>query len=93
MLPAVPTAVEAGVDGLVLESWIGLFAPSKTPQPIVAQLRAAVERVMANQELRMRLETAGWRIIAMSRDDTDAFVRSENAKWSQFIRLAGIRAE
>jgi tripartite-type tricarboxylate transporter receptor subunit TctC len=39
-LPDVPTFLESGFNDLVLEQWVGLFAPAATPQPIVARLNA-----------------------------------------------------
>ena len=93
LLPNVPTGKEAGIEGLVLDSWIGLFVPSKTPKPVIEQLRAAVAKAMESTEVRKRMENAGWRVISMSPSESEAFVKSENQKWSQFIRQAGIKAE
>ncbi|HWI35022.1 MAG TPA: tripartite tricarboxylate transporter substrate binding protein, partial [Burkholderiales bacterium] len=44
LLPHVPTAAEAGLPELVLDSWMGLFAPAKTPPAVVARLRGATLR-------------------------------------------------
>jgi tripartite-type tricarboxylate transporter receptor subunit TctC len=41
-LPDVPTAAEAGLPGLDVETWYGLFAPAGVPQPIIATLATAV---------------------------------------------------
>ena len=93
MLPNVPTGHEAGVDGLVLESWLGLFAPAKTPQTVVELLRTALAKVMQAADLRERLQSNGWRILSLPAKETEAFVKAEAQKWPQFIRQAGIRAE
>ncbi|MDQ6618312.1 MAG: hypothetical protein M3Z31_01195 [Pseudomonadota bacterium] len=44
-------------------------------------------------EVRKRVESAGSRIISMSPPETEAFVKGESQKWSQFVRQAGIKAE
>ena len=93
LLPKVPTCREAGVEGLVLEGWVGLFAPAKTPPRVVEQLRAAVAKVMQAPDIRERLQAGGWRILSMPAAQTEAFVRAEAQKWPQFLRQAGIRGE
>ena len=93
LLPDVPTGKEAGLDGLVLESWIGPFAPAKTPKAVVERLRAAIARVMQAPDLRSRLEAGGWRILALSPKETEDYVRAEARRWAQFLREAGIRAD
>lgn len=92
-LPKVPTGKEAGTEGLVLENWIGLFAPAKTPKPALEELRGAMTKVMRSPDLLKRLETNDWKTIAISQQDSEAFVKSEAEKWTQFIRKAGIKAQ
>ncbi len=93
LLPNVPTGKEAGLEGLVLDSWLGLFAPAKTPPSIVAQLRAATVKVVQSESVKQRLEGNGWRILSMSPAETEAFVRNEAEKWPRFLNQAGIRAQ
>ncbi len=93
LLPQVPSAPESGLPGLVLESWIGLFAPANTPRPVIEKLRAAVAHVMQTTDLRKRLEASGVRPITMTPSETERFVKAETEKWPQFLRQAGIKAE
>ncbi|MFN2646452.1 MAG: Bug family tripartite tricarboxylate transporter substrate binding protein [Burkholderiales bacterium] len=93
LLPDVPTAAEAGLPDLVLDSWLGLFAPAKTPQGVIQRLREATLQAMADTEVRRRLETNGWRILSMSPEETRAFVKREAQKWPPLLRQAGIRPE
>ena len=92
-MPQVPDGREAGLPGLVLESWIGLFAPASTPQPVIEKLRTAVSKVMQNPDVLKRLETSGIRPISMTPKETERFVKAESEKWAQFLRNAGIKAE
>jgi tripartite-type tricarboxylate transporter receptor subunit TctC len=92
-MPNVPTGPEAGIDGLVLDGWIGLFTPAKTPASVVEKLRVALAKVMQMPEVRKRLESNGWRLISMTPAQTEAFVKAEAAKWPQFLRQAGIKPE
>ena len=92
-MPQVPDGKEAGLPGLVLESWIGLFAPAQTPQPAIEKLQAAVVKILKAPDVLKRLETSGIRPIAMEPKDTERFVKAESEKWAQFLRNAGIKAE
>jgi len=58
-LPDVPTFIEGGVSNFVVNSWIGLIAPGKTPRPIVDRLNAELNASLATQDLRERLNTLG----------------------------------
>ena len=46
-LPDVPTYQEAGIKGLVLDQWLGVFVPAGTPPAIVARLNAEINRALA----------------------------------------------
>ena len=93
VMPQVPDGRDAGLPGLVLESWIGLFAPANTPQPAIEKLQAAVEKIMRTPDVLKRMETSGIRPISMAPKDTERFVKAESEKWAQFLRNAGIKAE
>ena len=93
LLPNVPTGREAGIEGLVLDSWMGLFAPARTPAAVVERLRAATLKVMELPDTRQRFQSGGWREISMSPDETAAFVRSEAGRWTGLLRQAGIQAQ
>jgi tripartite-type tricarboxylate transporter receptor subunit TctC len=93
LLPDVPTASEAGLRELVLDSWIGLFAPAKTPPAVIARLRAAIDKALREPDMRRRLEANGWRTMTLPIEETRAFVKREAEKWPAFLRQAGIRPE
>ncbi|MDB5818771.1 MAG: hypothetical protein JWQ11_2411 [Rhizobacter sp.] len=59
LLPNVPTFKEQGIAGLEEHSWYGLFAPGKTPAPIVAAIHADVLKVLAMPETQAQLATYG----------------------------------
>lgn len=63
VLPKLPTFAESGLDGYEVEMWYGLFAPAKTPAPVVQALNREVLRIMAMPEVRDRFVTAGYEIV------------------------------
>ena len=56
-MPEVPTMTEFGVPGLEIDSWIGLFAPAKTPPAVIARLQQAIAQSLS--ELKPRFESNG----------------------------------
>jgi tripartite-type tricarboxylate transporter receptor subunit TctC len=92
MLPAVPTAAEAGRPDLAFEAWFGVVAPTATPEPVQAALEAAVLRAMASPALRQRLEESGFRIVAVGRVGFGALMKAETARWAEVVRQTGFRA-
>jgi tripartite-type tricarboxylate transporter receptor subunit TctC len=58
-MPQYPTIAEGGVKGYDISAWYGLFAPAKTPQPIVDKLFAASAKVLANPELKKKFMAHG----------------------------------
>ncbi len=93
LLANVPTITETGVAKFEMETWFGLFAPAKTPRPIVERLQAEVARAAHNPQSVATFEKSGGRVLDMSPDETQRFVASEIAKWGDLVRRAGVKAE
>jgi len=93
VLPQVPTTVEAGVPGSEYLFWVGLFAPAKTPKPIVDRLQAEVAKIMAAPELKERLDKLGAEPFTMPSADFDRFLADETAKAQQVVKAAGIKVD
>jgi tripartite-type tricarboxylate transporter receptor subunit TctC len=90
-LPDLPTMKEAGLPGLGVESWIGLFAPARTPPEILARLRQ--ETRIAAADLKGAFEKSGGELMQMPVAETDRFIKSEFERWTKVIRDAGIRLD
>jgi tripartite-type tricarboxylate transporter receptor subunit TctC len=87
-MPDVPTMTEAGVPGLEIDSWIGLFAPARTPPAVIARLQREIAQSYA--ELKPRFEASGGELMEMPPDMLNAFFKSEHDKWIKVILEAGI---
>jgi tripartite-type tricarboxylate transporter receptor subunit TctC len=88
-LPHLPTMIEAGLSGLGVESWIGLFAPARTPPEVLGRLRQ--ETRIAAAALRDQFEKSGGSLMEMPVAETNRFIKSEYDLWTKVIRDAGIR--
>lgn len=91
LAPDVPTLSEAGVPGIDVDSWLGIFAPAKTPPAILAKLRGEIRAVLP--DLKERFEKSGGEVWDMPNDKLDGFVASEYETWTKLIREAGIKLD
>ena len=89
-LPDVPTLRELGYPQAEMDSWLGLFAPARTPRPIVMRLNAEVARALEDQQVRQRLLGNFQDPVASTPEELDALVRSGMAKWGPLIKALGI---
>jgi tripartite-type tricarboxylate transporter receptor subunit TctC len=88
-VPGLPTMEEAGLAGLGIESWIGLFAPARTPPEILGRLRQ--EARLAALGLKTQFEQSGGALVQIPVTETDKFVKSEFDLWTRVIREARTR--
>jgi tripartite-type tricarboxylate transporter receptor subunit TctC len=92
--PSLPTAVEAGLPGMIAQNFIGLFAPAKTPPAIVEQLAQATGDAMADKQFKEAFIAAGFDPFPDSTPDrTRTFVAGEIARWSPVIKAIGLKLE
>jgi tripartite-type tricarboxylate transporter receptor subunit TctC len=92
-VPDLPTLAEAGVPGYEATSWNGIFAPAKTPRPIIDKIHAEVVKILNTPDVRERLISAGSDPIGSTPEEFLAFVKAELARWGKVIRENNIRAD
>jgi tripartite-type tricarboxylate transporter receptor subunit TctC len=93
LLPDVPTVAESGVPDYVYEVWFGLWAPKKTPPPIVEKLYAQVQKALADPAVKERIAADTGTPMHMPLADIEPFVKTEIAKWADVVRRAGIAVQ
>ena len=92
-LPDLPTVVEAGVPGFVVNQWYGLLAAAGTPRPIVERLNREVNKTLQVQEVLARFAADGAEATGGSPQQFVAHIKAEREKWAKVIQQAGIRGE
>lgn len=90
--PDYPPIAET-IPGFDVSSWFALFAPAKTPQPIVEKIYQDAKAGLADPSLRSKMdalaaEPGGW-----TPEELGRFLQSELKKWGDLIQEAGIKAE
>jgi tripartite-type tricarboxylate transporter receptor subunit TctC len=93
--PDTPTLIEAGVPGVSLAFWHGLWATKGIPQPIVDKLDAAVQAALADPATKKRIEGLGQVIFPAGQQNPDglhAYQTAQIEKWWPVMKAAGIKA-
>jgi tripartite-type tricarboxylate transporter receptor subunit TctC len=91
-LPDVPTMSASGVPGYEVMSWFGLWAPAKTPSPIVEKLNQAIVEILKTPEVQQRISEQGAVPSPETPAEFDRFIRAESEKWSKVVKAAKLQA-
>jgi tripartite-type tricarboxylate transporter receptor subunit TctC len=92
-LPEVPTYEEAGIKGLVLEQWFGVFVPAGTSKEIVVRLNAEIVRALADPAIRARFAQSGLEPVGGTPEKFAAVVRADYQKYARLVGELKIRAD
>jgi tripartite-type tricarboxylate transporter receptor subunit TctC len=93
LLPDVPTVAESGVPDYSYIVWFGIWAPKKTPAPIVEKLYAEVQKALDDPTVQKRIAEDTGTPMRMPLADIEPFVKSEIAKWADVVKRAGVTVE
>lgn len=92
-LPDVPTFNEAGVPGVNITTWFGLWAPKNTPSEAVERLNTSARKALGTPEVTQQLATQGDVAVGSTSKDFAEFVRAEHRYWVPFVQAAGIKID
>jgi tripartite-type tricarboxylate transporter receptor subunit TctC len=92
-LPDVPTMEEAGVKGVEMSAWYGVYAPANTPKAVIDKLNAEINKVIAMPETQARLSAIGADLTPMSQAQFQAFHNAENQRYGELIRKKNIKLD
>ena len=92
-MPEIPTTADAGFPELVAENSYALFAPARTPVPILTRLQDAAVAALALPDVRDRLREQGAEVVGNSSAELAAYVATEIPKWAALARQAGVKPE
>ena len=92
-VPDVPTYGEMGFPNVYSGSWVGFFAPAKTPDAIVAKLNAEINVIMQEPQAQQKLNTIGFDVTIKTVGEASDYFRSEVASWGKMIRAIGYSSD
>jgi tripartite-type tricarboxylate transporter receptor subunit TctC len=92
--PEIPTAVEAGLPGMISQQSIGLFAPAGTPKAIIEQIAQATRAALAERTYQQMLIESGFE------PDTDStperfrsLIEDDLARWAPLVKAIGLKLD
>ena len=92
-LPQVPTMAEAGVKGVEVVVWYGIFAPAATPRDVVAKLADTLGRAARSPDIRQKLLDLGAEPVGNTPEEFGKLFREEVARWAEVVKVSGARAD
>jgi len=92
-LPDVPTLAEAGVPGVEMNTWYGLFATAGMPREVLARLHAETMKIIAMPDVRKKLVDMGGEPGAMTSEQFGAMNRADFERFGKLVRAAGVQAQ
>jgi tripartite-type tricarboxylate transporter receptor subunit TctC len=92
-LPDVPTYEEAGVTGLVLDQWLGVFAPARTQADIAGRLNGEINKAIADPAVRKNFLDSAQEPIGGTAEQFAQLVREDYARYGRLVKDLNIKAE
>lgn len=92
-LPNVPTVKEQGHSFLETDVWFGVSVTSKTPEPIVNQLRVALAEVLENQNVKEKLKQLGVGPSSINYTEAQRYINNERDRWAKVIKQSNIKVD
>ncbi len=92
-MPEVPTFIESGVKDFVIDDWVGLLAPAKTPKPIVTKLNQALNEILNSPEGKARLLAMGITPSPGSPEKFGEQIKGDLIRFAPIVKAAHIKSE
>jgi tripartite-type tricarboxylate transporter receptor subunit TctC len=89
-MPDVPTMVESGYPGLVVDAWTGLLAPAHTPQAVIDKLNATINEGLKMPELQYALTKLSYQPIGGTPAEFSETMKNELARWTPIVKSLGL---
>lgn len=91
--PNLPTMIESGLENFQVTAWDAVFAPAGTPAAVVEKINAAINKALADPELRKQLASRGSEVYPSSSAELSRFIGTEMERWGQAVKRAGASLE
>jgi tripartite-type tricarboxylate transporter receptor subunit TctC len=89
--PDIPTIAESGVPGFEVIAWYNVFAPARTPRPIVTKLNTEINRLLQTADVRERFQTLGVAPLGGPPEALAKYLDFEITRWSKLIKTIGVQ--
>lgn len=90
LIAEVPTMAEAGIPDMVMQTWIGLLAPARTPRPIVDALNRQVQAILLREDIKQQLQDVGMEVAPTTPEQFQQTIAQEISLHAQLVKAAGL---
>ena len=91
--PDVPTVAESGGKDFDMTFWYAFMAPAGTPAEIVTKLNQSIDAILAEKEVRAKLDELSLAVVGGAPARATALIKSDSARWKKVIDDAGIKVD
>jgi tripartite-type tricarboxylate transporter receptor subunit TctC len=91
--PAIPTMTEAGYPDIEGDNWVGVLVPARTSKEIVTLLQSEIIKILATEEIKERLTTLGFDVVASTPEEFERRIRAEIETYGKVIRAGNIKSQ
>jgi tripartite-type tricarboxylate transporter receptor subunit TctC len=92
-LPDVPTFIKSGIPNFGATSWVGIFAPAKTPRPVIDKLQREIAAVLQADKVKERYAVRGIQPVGNTPEQFTEQIRADLARWGEVVKAANIKVE
>jgi len=92
-MPDVPTFIESGVKDFVIDDWVGLLAPAKTPKPIINKLNQALNEILNSPEGRAKLLSMGIFATPGTPEKFSEQIKGDLIRFAPIVKAAQMKSE
>ncbi len=93
VMPDVPTFKEQGFPDAVGQGWFAMYAPAKTPQSTIDEINKALNKVLANPDVRERFAGLGLEAAGGSPADLQKIMQEDAKRWRPIVKKSGFKAD
>ena len=93
LAPGLPTVSASGVPGFEAVAMTGIWAPAKTPSPVINRLNQEIVRLLNQPDIKEKFLSMGAEVVGSSPDQLGAAIKTEVAKLTRIIKEAGIKSQ
>jgi tripartite-type tricarboxylate transporter receptor subunit TctC len=93
VVPDIPSMEDAGIADFDINSWNGYFGPAGMPPDVVKTLNAAINKIVAEPQVRKQLAVLGFDAFSGTPEAFAAFVDQQLRLWGKLIKDAGIEQQ